>query len=113
MAGADSLAGVAVEVFVEGDGVALVRIGLELFDVAEDGAAFVGAAQEDAREAAGDFGGDFPKVHHLARAGRAFYFEVVAVVVMELLNLTSRGQSAKALSFDIAKAVVGSHNPQR
>jgi len=55
MAGADSLAGVAVEVFVKGDVVAPVRIGLELFKVAENGALAVGAAQEDAREAAGDF----------------------------------------------------------
>src|SRR5437660_4863764 len=86
MAGADSLAGVAVEVFVEGDGVAPVRVGLEFFKVAEDGALAVGAAQEDASEAAGDFGGDFPKVHHLARACRALYFEIVAVVVMELLE---------------------------
>src|SRR6266478_4467648 len=86
MAGADTLAGVAVEVFVKGDVVAPARIGLELFKVAEDGALAVGAAQEDAREAAGDFGGDFPEVHHLARSGWAFYFEVVAVVVMELLE---------------------------
>src|SRR5437016_4958774 len=86
MAGADSLAGVAVEVFVKGDVDAPVWIGLELFSVAEDGALAVGAAQEDAGEAAGDFCGDFPKVHHLARAGWAFYFEVVAVVVMELLE---------------------------
>src|SRR6266436_6111283 len=86
MAGADALAGVAVEVFVKGDGVAPVRIGLEFLHVAEDRALSVGGAQEDADEAAGDFGGDFPKVHHLARAGRAFYFEVVAVVVMELLE---------------------------
>ena len=86
MAGADTLAGVAVEVFVKGDVVAPVRIGLEFFSVAENGALAVGAAQEDAREAAGEFGRDFPEVHHLARARRAFYFEVVAVVVMELLE---------------------------
>ena len=66
MAGADSLAGVAVEVFVKGDVVVPVGIGLEFFKVAEDGALAVGVAQEDAREAAGDFGSDFPKVHHLA-----------------------------------------------
>src|SRR6266567_9626902 len=86
MAGADALAGVAVEVFVEGDRVAPVGIGLEFFKVAEDGASFVGAAQKDAGEASGDFCGDFPKVHYLARSCRAFYFEVVAVVVMELLE---------------------------
>ena len=86
MAGADALAGVAVEVFVKGDRVAPVGIGLELFDVAEDGALAVGAAEEDAGEAAGDFCRDFPKVHHLARACRALYFEIVAVVVMELLE---------------------------
>src|SRR5438067_1624327 len=86
MAGADSLAGVAVEVFVKGDVVAPMWIGLELFKVAEDGALAVGAAQEDASEAAGDFGGDFPKVHHPARSRWAFYFEFVAVVVMELLE---------------------------
>ena len=86
MTGADADAGVAVEVFVKGDGVAPVRVGLEFFKVAEDGALAVGVAQEDAREAAGDFGGDFPKVHYLARSGWAFYFEFVAVVVMELLE---------------------------
>src|SRR2546427_6523302 len=86
MASADACAGIAVEVFVEGDGVAPARIGLEFFEVAEDGALAVGVAKEDAGEAAGDFCRDFPKVHHLARARRAFYFEVVAVVVMELLE---------------------------
>src|SRR5437773_10679520 len=86
MAGADSLAGVAVEVFVKGDVVAPARIDLEFFHVAEDGALAVGVAQEDAGEAAGNFCGDFPKVHYLARSGWAFYFEFVAVVVMELLE---------------------------
>src|SRR5438034_941607 len=86
MAGANSLAGVAVEVFVKGDGVAPVGIGLELFNVAEDGASSVGTQKEDAGEPAGDFGGNFPKVHYLARARRAFHFEFVAVVVMELLE---------------------------
>ena len=52
MAGADSLAGVAVEVFVKRDGVAPVGICLEFFNVAEDGALAVGVAKENASEAA-------------------------------------------------------------
>ena len=66
MAGTDACAGVALEVFVEGDVVAPMWVGLELFEVAEDGAPSVGGAQEDAGEAPGAFGGDLPKVHHLA-----------------------------------------------
>src|SRR5829696_2849247 len=58
VAGADAAAGVAVEVLVEGDEVAPVRVALEFLLLAEDRAATVGVEHERGGQAAGQLGGD-------------------------------------------------------
>src|SRR5690242_11310054 len=84
--GAEALAGVAVEVLVEEDQVAPVRVGLELLAGAEDGAAAIGAAQEDVAEPPRELGGDLPEGVRLARAGRELDRECLAQEEVELLQ---------------------------
>src|SRR3954466_8020046 len=80
VAGAQPGAVVAVEVLVEQHVVAPVRIVLEGFRCAVNGAAAVLVLQEDAGDAGGELLGHLVQVHLPARAGRAFDDEVVAVV---------------------------------
>jgi hypothetical protein len=54
MGGADTTAGVAVEVFVKGQQIAPVRVGLEEADITEDRAAAVLLVEEDRNQAAGE-----------------------------------------------------------
>src|SRR6185369_11169702 len=84
MARADARPVVAVEVLVELQVVAPVRIGLERLRAAIHWALAAFVAQEDAREAVGDLASDFEQVHQLARAGRTFDLERVAVVQIEI-----------------------------
>ena len=86
VARADAAAGVAVEIFVEKHVVLEVRIGGKLGMILQRGALSVGAFEEEAREAAGEFVGDFGDGFELAAAGGAFDFEFVAIVVMEFLE---------------------------
>src|SRR5581483_3873536 len=76
VAGAQPGAGVAVEVLVEEDLLAPVRIALEQLGLAVDRAAAVRPRQEEAREARGELVGDLPERALLAGAGRAFHQEV-------------------------------------
>src|SRR5690242_17265259 len=77
---------VAMEVFVEGNQVAPVRIILEFRGRAKDRPSFVGVSQEDARQPFRDLTGDLPQREHLAGTNRTLDFEVVAEVVMKLLQ---------------------------
>ena len=86
MVGAQSMAIVAVEIFVEPNVVAEIGIGLKFFVLAVDGAAAGGIAEEDFCEAAGELVGDFQQREIFAGAGGAFDFEIVAVVVMVFLQ---------------------------
>src|SRR5439155_21568978 len=72
VAGADPGAGIAVEVLVEEDQVAPVRIGLEFVLHTVHGALAIRVAEEDARQAPRDLGGDVPQGQHLAGARRVF-----------------------------------------
>src|SRR5262245_61957517 len=72
---------VAVEVLVEQDKVAPVRVLLEAVRVAVDGPAAVAPAQEQAGEPAGQLGGDLPEVQQPAGAGRTLDLQVVPVEV--------------------------------
>src|SRR5687768_15950899 len=74
VAGAEAGAVVAVEVLVEQDEVAPVRILLEGPAAAVHGTRAVGAAQEDPGEALGQLGRHVPEVQHAAGAGRALHF---------------------------------------
>src|SRR5690606_21537315 len=77
---------VTVEVFVEQDVVAEVRVALELFGAAVDGAESVGVAQEEMGQAPGEFGGGLAKVDPAAGAGGELDFEFVAEVMVVLLQ---------------------------
>src|SRR5581483_2834974 len=86
VAGADTRARIAVEILVEGDAVAPVRVTLHVLVGAEHRPAAVRVAQEDARQAPRVLGWDLPEGQALARAGGTLDQEVVAVVVVELLQ---------------------------
>src|SRR5207244_13175639 len=85
VAGPDPGAVVTVEVFVEEDQVAPVRIALEALGPAIHGAAPVLVTEEDAGEAPRNLRGHRPQIEHRARAGRKRDLERVAVAVVELL----------------------------
>ena len=82
MARAEPAAGVAVEVFVEQNQIAPMRIGCVFLLPAVAGARPILVRQKNARESARDFLRHLLQVHHVARAGRAFDLEVVAVEVV-------------------------------
>src|SRR5438876_7276154 len=86
VARADAGAVVAVEVLVEQNHVAPVRVALELLRVAVDRPAAVLAAPEDPREPSGELGGHPPEGPLCASAGRALDLQAVAVVVVDPLE---------------------------
>jgi hypothetical protein len=75
MTGADSGAVVAVKVFVEEQQIPPVRVLLELFGAAMDGAGAI-LAGEDADQAPRDLGAHLLQVHEPAGARRAFDLEI-------------------------------------
>src|SRR4051794_6631641 len=77
---------VAVEVLVEEQMVAPVRVDLDFLRPAEDRPPALLVAQEDADQPPGELVGDLIEAEELARAGRALHPEIVAVVVVELLD---------------------------
>jgi len=82
--GADAGAVVAVEIFVEQQIVPPIRIALEFFGTAEHRPTPGFVAQKDPGQPIGDLAGDLEQVHRLARAGRTFDPEVVAVIEVVL-----------------------------
>src|SRR6516162_3430855 len=84
VAGAEAGPVVAVEVLVEEEAIAPVRVLLELPGAAEDGPPALPVPEERVRQAAADLLGDLEQVHAPAGAGGAFHGELgaeVAVVV--------------------------------
>src|SRR5215207_9218878 len=77
--GAEAGAGVAVEVLMEEDVVPPVRVGLLERVGAEDGAAAVGAAEEDRDQAAGEVVGDLSEGEGIPGVGWALHEERVAI----------------------------------
>src|SRR2546421_887849 len=77
---------VAVEVLVEQEVVAEVRIALQLLGLAEGRPAAVLIEKEDGGEAAGDLGRHLSERHLPARTGGKFDGELFAQVVVELLQ---------------------------
>src|SRR5258708_38862450 len=86
MAGTDSGARIAVEVFVKQNQISPVRVGLEFLQVAEHGPPALFIAQESAGQATRQFSGNLPQGHHLSRASWALDLEIVAQVVVEFLQ---------------------------
>src|SRR5258705_3950066 len=84
MAGTEPRAVVAVEVLVEEQMVAPVRVGLELLGTAEHRTAAPFVPEKDARQPCGNLPGDFEEIHHDAGPGGALDREAVAVVRVEL-----------------------------
>src|SRR5262245_8809742 len=86
MRGADASAGVAVEIFVEEHVVTEVGVAGEFGVIFQHRALAVGAPEEEPGEAAGEFECDFVDGDESTGASGAFHFEIVAVVVVELLE---------------------------
>src|SRR5271168_5003862 len=79
MTGADASAIVAVEIFVEQQVIAPIRIALELLGSPEHRPPAGLIAQEDPGQPIGDLAGDLEQVHQVARAGGTLDLEVVPV----------------------------------
>src|SRR5882724_1924736 len=86
MAGAESRPIVAIKVFVEEDKVFPVRIILKNLKSASNGTAATRIAKENMNEPAGDFSRHLPQIGFLRRMRRALYLEVLAVVMVKLLQ---------------------------
>ena len=84
VAGAEAGAVVAVEVLIERNAVAPVRVVLELFRAAKHRTPAGLVAQEDALQAIGDLVGHLGERHQRAGAGGTLHAEGVAVVGVEL-----------------------------
>src|SRR5271170_3808705 len=84
--GADAAANVTVKILVEGNAVLIIRIGLQRRLMTQYGALAVGVLQENARQAARQFRGHLIDVEEPPRSRRAFHGEVLAVVMMKLLQ---------------------------
>src|SRR5882724_5846622 len=86
MAGADPCTRVAMEVLVEQDQVAPMRVSLELFQIPEHWAAAVLILKKDAGHATREFSRHLPQAHHRAGSGRVLNLEICPKIVMELLE---------------------------
>src|SRR5262249_44382165 len=86
VAGAQTRAGVSVEVLVERHEIPPVLVLVEPGDAAVDGPAAVGALEEDRRQAPAQLVRDLVQVHPLPRPGRALDAEVVAEEAVEALE---------------------------
>src|ERR1700746_3659520 len=86
MAGANSSPRVAVEIFVKQDKVAPVWVGLELFEISKHWSAASFISEKYVRYATRQLARYFPEGHHLSRSGWELNLEVIAEIVMELLQ---------------------------
>ena len=84
--GAEPFARVAVEILVELDEVAPVWVGIETFAVAVHRAPTLRVARKEADEPSREFHRHLPQRHLLARTRRAFDLEVLAQIVVVLLQ---------------------------
>src|SRR5512134_1250279 len=82
MACADAAARLPVEMFVEKDEVAPMRIGGVPRVTAVAGAAGLAVGEKEGRQAPGNLARHFFQVHHATRAGRAFDLHGVPVEMM-------------------------------
>ena len=86
MAGANSRAVVAVEVFVEEDVIPEVFVFLEQHGITVEGAALgVGVSEEDMDQPLRNCRGDLGQIGHAARACRHLYLEIILEEEVEFL----------------------------
>src|SRR5438309_1851700 len=78
--------GVAVEILVEEDVVAEMQVAVQLVVVGQDRPPAMLIPQEDAGQPAGQLVSDLVDRQELAGAGRTLDLEIVAVVMVELLQ---------------------------
>src|ERR1700722_4455164 len=83
---ADAPAGIAMKVLVERDAVLVVRIRLQLRLLTQHRPLAARVLQEDPRQAVRQFRGDLLNGEIVPRSGRTFHSEIVAVVMMKLLQ---------------------------
>src|ERR1700683_1093621 len=83
---AEAGAVVAMKVLVEQNQISPVRIVLEYFGSTVDGPAAVVATQERTDHTARKFGGPLPQIAVFPGASRAFNLEILAIVMMKLLQ---------------------------
>src|SRR6266700_1117241 len=86
VAGADSRACVAMKIFVKGNVVAPMRIGLEFASLSENRAPAFLVTQKDLRQAARNVDGNVPESFLLPRTGRKFELAAVPKKMMEFLQ---------------------------
>src|SRR5918994_7629497 len=86
MAGADARAVIAVEILVERNQVAPVRIALKLLGAAEDRPPPVLIARKNSCQPLRNLACDLPEIGCLTGAGRAFYLVAIAEKEMEFLQ---------------------------
>src|ERR1700692_4349849 len=86
MAGAPPGTGVAVEVLVKEKQVAPMRVGLELFQVAEYRSVALFVAKKDVCHPARELARHIPQRLHVSRSSRELDFEIVTQVVVEFLQ---------------------------
>src|ERR1700674_1090804 len=77
---------VTVKILVEQNQVFPVRVVLKALDAPGDRPAAVFPSNENMNESPGNLRGHFPKVRFPGRAGRAFDFEIFAIIVVKLLQ---------------------------
>ena len=86
MAGSYPGAVVAVEIFMKGDEIAPVGIGLKFLRCAEDRPAFIRPAQKDPHQPPGDFARNLPQISHPAGTRRALHLVAIAQIEMKFLQ---------------------------
>src|SRR5690349_2697348 len=84
VAGAKSSAIVAMEILIEKNIIAPVRVGLEFFGTAVYRPPTLFVPEKDAGEPPGNIHGHLEEVHHAAGTRRTFDFEAVAIIQVEL-----------------------------
>jgi hypothetical protein len=84
VAGAETSAGIPVEVLVEEQAVAPMRIGLQEHLFAENRTTTIRTAPEDSDEASGKIVGDAAEREVHAGAGRMLDHEIITVIAIEL-----------------------------
>src|SRR5579872_5799592 len=86
MAGSDAGGIVAMEILVEQEMIAEMRIGLEFFRASENGPPPLRVAQKNSRKPPRELCSHLPKIHPVSRVHREFDCQIVAEIVVVALQ---------------------------